>query len=91
MCILNSLHIYHVCIGISRLTSRGQAKNRRRLPGVFYTHDHVNLLQYTKLTFLQRLSQFKHHQWNKYGLHSGQINLDSLKVTTIHRFSVPDS
>ena len=62
----------------------------RRLPRVFYTHDHVNLLQYTQLTFLQLLNRFKQHLWVLHNLGRESINLGSLKVTTIPRFSTPD-
>ena len=54
-------------------------------------HDHVNLLQYAKLTSLQLLNRFKQHLWVLYNPHRESINLGSLKVTTIPRFSMPDS
>ena len=54
-------------------------------------HDHVNLLQYTKLTFLQLINQYKQSLWVLHNLCRESINLGSLKVTTIPRFNMPDS
>ena len=43
------------------------------------------------VTFLQLLNRFKLHLWLLHNLGRKSINLGSLKVATIPRFSMPDS